>query len=98
MTTSNAGSGSNYWVDVMFRPAPNTDQVASDKEEADRILALNGAATNDADTRNCTENQIGVNSPAYDPAPYSPVHEAGVTQFVHWYCTHLEGRLREDGR
>ncbi len=53
-------------------------------------------ATNAADTRNCQENQIGVNSPAYDPAPYSPVHEAGVTQFVHWYCTHLEGRLLED--
>jgi len=50
-------------------------------------------ATNAADTRNCTENQIGVNSPAYDPAPYSPVHEAGVTQFVKWYCTELEDRL-----
>jgi glycine betaine catabolism A len=55
-------------------------------------------ATNAADTRNCQENQIGVNSPAYDPAPYSPVHEAGVTQFVQWYCTHLEGRLREDAK
>jgi Rieske 2Fe-2S family protein len=55
-------------------------------------------ATNAADTRNCQENQIGVNSPAYDPAPYSPVHEAGVTQFVHWYCTHLEGRLTEDAQ
>jgi Rieske 2Fe-2S family protein len=55
-------------------------------------------ATNAADTRNCQENQIGVNSPAYDPAPYSPVHEAGVTQFVHWYCTHLEGRLLEDAK
>jgi len=52
-------------------------------------------ATNAADTRNCQENQIGVNSPAYSPAPYSPVHEAGVTQFVHWYCTHLEARLTE---
>ena len=28
-----------------------------------------------ADRRVCQENQIGVNSPAYDPAPYSPVHE-----------------------
>ena len=55
-------------------------------------------ATNAADTRNCQENQIGVNSPAYDPAPYSPVHEAGVTQFVHWYCTHLEGRLLNDAK
>jgi phenylpropionate dioxygenase-like ring-hydroxylating dioxygenase large terminal subunit len=55
-------------------------------------------ATNAADTVNCQENQIGVNSPAYDPAPYSPVHEAGVTQFVHWYCTHLEGRLLDDAK
>jgi Rieske 2Fe-2S family protein len=55
-------------------------------------------ATNAADNRNCQENQIGVNSPAYDPAPYSPVHEAGVTQFVHWYCTHLEGRLLDDAK
>jgi Rieske 2Fe-2S family protein len=53
-------------------------------------------ATNDADRRVCQENQIGVNSPAYEPAPYSPVHEDGVTQFVDWYCTHLEDRLTED--
>ncbi len=52
-------------------------------------------ATNAADTRNCQENQIGVNSPAYSPTPYSPVHEAGVTQFVEWYCSHLMGRLSE---
>ncbi len=31
-------------------------------------------ATNESDRRVCQENQIGVNSPAYDPAPYSPVH------------------------
>jgi Rieske 2Fe-2S family protein len=55
-------------------------------------------ATNAADTRNCQENQIGVNSPAYAPAPYSPVHESGVTQFVHWYCTHLEDRLTRDAK
>jgi Rieske 2Fe-2S family protein len=54
-------------------------------------------ATNDADRRICQENQIGVSSPAYDPAPYSTIHEGGVTQFVNWYCTHLEGRLRGHG-
>jgi Rieske 2Fe-2S family protein len=43
----------------------------------------------------CQENQIGVNSPAYEPAPYSAVQEGGVTQFVDWYCTHLEERLTE---
>ncbi len=53
-------------------------------------------ATNEADRRVCQENQIGVNSPAYDPAPYSPVHEGGVIQFVDWYCTELEGRLTQD--
>jgi Rieske 2Fe-2S family protein len=52
-------------------------------------------ATNDEDRRVCQENQIGVNSPAYEPAPYSPVHEDGVTQFVDWYCNHLEARLTE---
>jgi Rieske 2Fe-2S family protein len=52
-------------------------------------------ATNDADRRICQENQIGVASPAYDPAPYSAIHEGGVIQFVNWYCTHLEDRLRD---
>jgi glycine betaine catabolism A len=51
-------------------------------------------ATNDEDRRVCQENQIGVNSPVYEPAPYSSIHEGGVTQFVDWYCTHLEDRLR----
>jgi Rieske 2Fe-2S family protein len=53
-------------------------------------------ATNREDQRICQENQIGVTSPAYAPAAYSPVHEDGVVQFVDWYCTHLEARLQED--
>src|SRR5882724_6811414 len=52
-------------------------------------------ATNEADRRICQENQKGVMSPAYDPAPYSPVHENGVTQFIDWYASHLEERLTE---
>ena len=52
-------------------------------------------ATNDSDRRVCQENQIGVNSPAYDPAPYSPVHEGGVIQFVDWYAAELEERLKQ---
>ena len=43
-------NASGYWTDTMFRPALNTPQVAADKEEAGRILAAAGAATNDADT------------------------------------------------
>jgi Rieske 2Fe-2S family protein len=53
-------------------------------------------ATNAEDKRVCQENQIGVMSPAYEPAPYSPVHEDGALQFVDWYCSHLQGRLLED--
>jgi glycine betaine catabolism A len=53
-------------------------------------------ATNSEDKRICQENQIGVCSPAYEPAPYSPVHEDGAAQFLNWYCSHLEGRLLED--
>ncbi len=55
-------------------------------------------ATNNEDRRVCQENQIGVNSPAYEPAPYSTVQEGGVAQFVDWYCTHLEERLTEGSR
>jgi len=55
-------------------------------------------ATNQADRRICQENQKGVMSPAYDPAPYSPVHENGVTQFIDWYASHLEQRLTEGQR
>jgi hypothetical protein len=50
MAAPNGESASNYWVDTMFRPSPNTDPVAADKEEAARILAADGAATNDSDT------------------------------------------------
>ena len=55
-------------------------------------------ATNNEDRRVCQENQIGVNSPAYEPAPYSMIHEDGTAQFVDWYCTHLEERLTEDAK
>jgi hypothetical protein len=37
-----------------------------------------------------------VMSPAYEPASYSPVHEGGASQFVDWYCSHLQSRLLED--
>ncbi|HEY2682731.1 MAG TPA: aromatic ring-hydroxylating dioxygenase subunit alpha [Steroidobacteraceae bacterium] len=50
-------------------------------------------ATNQEDRRVCQENQMGVNSPSYEAGPYSPVHEAGVMQFVDWYRGHLIERL-----
>jgi Rieske 2Fe-2S family protein len=43
-------------------------------------------ATNDQDRRVVQDNQRGINSPAYEPGPYSPEDEVSVEQFVEWYC------------
>lgn len=53
------------------------------------------AATNAEDAHLVEQNQLGVNSPAYEPGPYSPEHENGAAQFVDWYCATLAGRLAE---
>ncbi len=53
-------------------------------------------ATNDQDRRIVEENQLGVNSPAYEPGPYSPLHEDGVIQFVEWYVGALKRSLSGD--
>ena len=50
-------------------------------------------ATNDQDRRIVEENQRGVNSPAFEPGPYSMAHENGVIQFVEWYVGALERSL-----
>lgn len=42
-------NASSYWVDAMFRPAPNTDRVAADKAEAERILGANALSTSGSD-------------------------------------------------
>jgi len=53
--------------------------------------------TNDQDRRVVEENQIGIDSPAYEPGPYSPVQEDGVIQFVDWYCRFMERGLLGGG-
>jgi len=60
--------------------------------DLERLTAV-WLATNEEDRRVCQENQLGVNSPAYVPGPYSPIHEAGAMQFVSWYRNHLLQRL-----
>lgn len=45
--------------------------------------------TNDEDRRVVEDNQKGINSPAYEPGPYSSLHEAGVMEFVEWYAETL---------
>jgi len=50
-------------------------------------------ATNDEDRRVVEENQKGILSPAYEPGPYSTIQEAGVIQFVDWYCGLMQERF-----
>jgi len=54
--------------------------------------------TNNQDRRIIEENVRGVHSPAYEPGPYSAVHEAGVIQFVDWYVRTIEPRLAGETR
>ena len=46
--------------------------------------------TNDEDRRVVEDNQNGINSPAYEPGPYSERHEGGVIQFINWYLNKLQ--------
>ncbi len=55
-------------------------------------------ATNDEDRRVVEDNQQGIDSPAYEPGPYSQLHEAGVIQFVDWYCRTMSDRLNTSPR
>ena len=54
-------------------------------------------ATNDEDRQVVEQNQLGINSPAYRPGPYSGLQESGVIQFVDWYCDTLQSRLTGRG-
>ncbi len=49
--------------------------------------------TNDQDRQIVEENARGIHSPAYQPGPYSQVHEGGVEQFVEWYSAFMLERL-----
>jgi stachydrine N-demethylase len=43
-------------------------------------------ATNDEDREVVENNQRGIQSPAYEAGPYSPIHEGGNIQFTDWYA------------
>ncbi len=49
--------------------------------------------TNDEDRHVVEQNQLGINSPAYEPGPYSDLQESGVIQFVDWYADTMTRRL-----
>ena len=50
-------------------------------------------ATNQQDRQLVTETHRGISSPAYIPGQYSGVIEAGVDQFLNWYCDTIKRRL-----
>lgn len=52
-------------------------------------------ATNAQDQHLVEENQRGINSPLYQPGPYSQDYEIGVMQFINWYTDTLKRRLNE---
>jgi Rieske 2Fe-2S family protein len=54
--------------------------------------------TNDQDRRIVEENAFGIKSPAYEPGPYSAMHEGGVAQFVEWYSNFMEERLGDKSK
>lgn len=49
--------------------------------------------TNDEDREVVENNQKGIISPAYEPGPYSEIHEGGLIQFVNWYAQTLVRRI-----
>ena len=68
------------------------DAVEGQDYDLDRLTAV-WIHTNDEDRAIVEENQRGINSPAYEPGPYSAVQESGVAQFVDWYCETMTSRL-----
>jgi Rieske 2Fe-2S family protein len=50
-------------------------------------------ATNNEDRALVERNQHGIDSPAYEPGPYSIDYEDGVLQFIDWYTGTMTARL-----
>lgn len=68
------------------------DAVEGVDYQLDELTAV-WIATNEQDRELVENNQLGVNSPAYQPGPYSPIHEDGVAQFSDWYCNFMTRAL-----
>ena len=50
-------------------------------------------ATNHQDRELAENNQLGINSKAYQPGPYAESAEFGVINFINWYSAHMLGKL-----
>ncbi|WP_323794821.1 aromatic ring-hydroxylating dioxygenase subunit alpha [Nisaea sp.] len=71
----------------------NKNAVEDEDYDLKRLTEV-WTATNDEDRRVVEDNQRGINSPAYEPGPYSRTQESGVISFVDWYCNAMGDRLR----
>ena len=69
------------------------DAVEGVDYDLNRLTEVWINTNDDEDRKVVEENQLGINSPAYEPGPYSPVQESGVMQFVDWYEATMRGRL-----
>ncbi len=71
----------------------NKDAVEGQDYDLKRLTEV-WTATNDEDRRVVEDNQHGINSPAYEPGPYSRAQESGVISFVDWYRNTMGDRLQ----
>ncbi len=60
------------------------DAVEGVDYDVDRLTHV-WVHTNEEDREVVENNQRGILSPAYEPGPYSEMHEAGLIQFADWY-------------
>ena len=79
-------------TEVVTKWLVNADAVEGVDYDLARLREI-WSITNDEDGALVERNQIGVNSMAYAPGPYSPELEAGVIKFVDWYCEKLARHL-----
>lgn len=70
----------------------NEDAVEGEDYDLDDLTAV-WKATNAQDQRLVEANQQGINSKGYQPGPYSPLVERGVTEFIDWYLATLKSEL-----
>ena len=68
------------------------DAVEGVDYELDRLTEV-WRATNDQDRQIVEGNQTGILSPAFEPGPYSRLHEGGALQFIDWYAGLMADRL-----
>ena len=91
------------WCDLCARLGPTRTQLTTKwlvhREAVEGVdyqveeLTRVWISTNEQDRRIVHENQIGMNTPTYEPGPFSHMEESGVGQFVDWYSKLLEKRL-----